>query len=89
MEDADIFAKKKADAKAIFTTVTRGPEIDGTYGLLFIFYPLLEFKIKNDGLTFAVLLIASHFIAKTLSSPAGVWSDHSKKSAVKKKDFEQ
>ncbi|WP_419878662.1 hypothetical protein [Brevibacillus centrosporus] len=61
----------------------------GIQVLLFILYPLLEFKIKNDGLTFAVLLIASHFIAKTLSSPAGVWSDHSKKSAVKKKDFEQ
>lgn len=61
----------------------------GIQVLLFILYPLLEFKIKIDGPTFAVLLLAAHFIAKTLSSPAGVWSDHSKKSAVKKKDFEQ
>ncbi len=57
--------------------------------LLFILYPILEFKIKNEGLTFAVLLIASHFIAKTLSSPKGVWRDGSKKQSIKKEtDFE-
>ncbi|MET3287607.1 UNVERIFIED_CONTAM: hypothetical protein ABID98_000177 [Brevibacillus sp. OAP136] len=61
-------------------------------GMLVVFYiafNLLGFQTRDIGLTFAVLMLVSHFIANTLSSPYGVWSNNSQKQAAKKVDFEE